>query len=171
MENVQEFRVDSNTYPAELGTGTGGQISIITKSGGNAFHGSLFEYFRNDKLDARNLFDGANPSILRLNQFGGSIGGPIVKNKLFFFAGTEVLKQRTRSPFVEATPSAVVRALPDCIGPTTAAVVSELSLRRLTQTIENVWKPALLSWRQPRNYRLCLARECLFASGLNCMSD
>lgn len=114
MENVQEFRVESNTYPAEFGTGTGGQISIITKSGGNAFHGGLFEYFRNDKLDARNEFDGASPSILRLNQFGGSVGGPIVKDKLFFFAGTEILKQRTRSPFIESTPSAAVLALPDC---------------------------------------------------------
>ena len=114
MENVQEFRVESNNYPAEFGTGTGGQISIITKSGGNKFHGGLFEYFRNDKLDARNFFDGANPSILRLNQFGGSVGGPLVENKLFFFAGIETLKQRTTSPFIESTPSAAVRALPDC---------------------------------------------------------
>jgi hypothetical protein len=114
MENVQEFRVDSNNYPAEFGTGTGGQISVITKSGGNALHGGLFEYFRNDKLDARNFFDGANPSILRLNQFGGSAGGPIVKDKLFFFAGIETLKQRTTSPYIESTPSAAVRALPDC---------------------------------------------------------
>jgi len=114
MENVQEFRVDSNNYPAEFGTGTGGQISIITKSGGNAFHGGLFEYFRNDALDARNFFDGANASILRLNQFGGSVGGPIKKDKLFFFGGVEVLRQRTTSPFIESTPSAMVRALPDC---------------------------------------------------------
>jgi hypothetical protein len=114
MENVQEFRVESNNYPAEFGTGTGGQISIITKSGGNHLHGGLFEYFRNDQLDARNVFDGASPSILRLNQFGGSAGGPIVENKLFFFAGFEALKQRTTSPFIESTPSAAVRALPDC---------------------------------------------------------
>src|ERR1035437_5870317 len=114
LENVQEFRVESNNYPAEFGTGTGGQISIITKSGGNKIHGGLFEYLRNDKLDARNFFDGANPSILRLNQFGGSAGGPIVENKLFFFAGFEELKQRTTSPFIESTPSAAVRALPDC---------------------------------------------------------
>ena len=114
MENVQEFRVDSNNYPAEFGTGTGGQISVITKSGGNAYHGSLFDYFRNDKLDARNFFDRTNPSVLRLNQFGGSIGGPIEKDKLFFFAGMETLKQRTRSPFVESTPSTTVRAFPDC---------------------------------------------------------
>ncbi len=114
MENVQEFRVDSNNYPAEFGTGTGGQISIITKSGGNAVHGGLFEYFRNNVLDARNFFDGASPSILRLNQFGGSVGGPIVKDKAFFYAGIETLKQRTTSPFIESTPSAAVRALPDC---------------------------------------------------------
>ena len=114
MENVQEFRVESNNYPAEFGTGTGGQISIITKSGGNHLHGGLFEYFRNDQLDARNFFDTASPSILRLNQFGGSVGGPIVENKLFFFAGFEALKQRTTSPFIESTPSAAVRSLPDC---------------------------------------------------------
>jgi hypothetical protein len=52
LENVQEFRVDSNNYPAEFGTGTGGQINVVTKSGGNQFHGSVFEYFRNDALDA-----------------------------------------------------------------------------------------------------------------------
>jgi hypothetical protein len=114
MENVQEFRVDASNYPAEFGTGSGGQISIITKSGGNAFHGSLFEYFRNDALDARNEFDGASPSMLRLNQFGGSIGGPIIKDKLFFFAGIETMKQRTAVPFVENTISAAVRNAPNC---------------------------------------------------------
>ena len=110
LENVQEFRVDSSNYPAEYGTGSGGQISVITKSGGNAFHGSAFEYVRNDALDARNFFDGASPSILRLNQFGGSVGGPIQNNKLFFFAGYEGMRQRTSSPFVETTPSAAAWA-------------------------------------------------------------
>src|SRR5207344_2966272 len=57
LENVQEFRVESSSYTAEFGTGTGGQVSVITKSGGNAFHGSVFEYLRNDALDARNHFD------------------------------------------------------------------------------------------------------------------
>src|SRR5262245_48350052 len=74
LENVQEFRVDSNNYPAEYGTGTGGQVSVVTKSGGNAFHGSLFEYVRNDMFDARNFFDresvgGMKKNALRLNQF------------------------------------------------------------------------------------------------------
>jgi hypothetical protein len=110
LENVQEFRVDSNNFPAELGTGSGGQISVVTKSGGNAFHGSVFEYLRNNSLDARNFFDGSSPSILKLNQFGGSIGGPLIKDKLFFFAGYEGLRQRSSSPFVETTPSAAAWA-------------------------------------------------------------
>jgi hypothetical protein len=114
MENVQEFRVDSSNYPAEFGTGSGGQISIVTKSGGNQFHGSLFEYFRNDALDARNFFDGANPFILRLNQFGGSVGGPLIKDKAFFFAGIETMKQRTQAPIVQNTLSAAVHNLRDC---------------------------------------------------------
>src|SRR6478609_2816901 len=82
LENVQEFRVESSGYAAEFGTGTGGQVSVITKSGGNVYHGSLFEYLRSDKLDARNYFDqlrnadgsvqSAGPkSSLKQNQFGG----------------------------------------------------------------------------------------------------
>src|SRR5262249_53250908 len=85
LENVQEFRVDSNNYPAEYGTGTGGQISFITKSGTNRMSGSLFEYVRNDWFDARNFFAGSAVDKLRLNQFGGSFGGAIKKDKLFFF--------------------------------------------------------------------------------------
>ncbi len=110
MENVQEFRVESNNYPAEFGTGTGGQISIITKSGSNSLHGSLFEYVRNDALDARNFFDGKSASILKLNQFGGSAGGAIKQDKLFFFASMETLKQRTSSPIIETTLSDAARA-------------------------------------------------------------
>jgi hypothetical protein len=114
MENVQEFRVESSNYPAEYGTGTGGQISLITKSGANDIHGSLFEYLRNDALDARNFFDGAKKSKLRLNQFGASLGGPLVTNKMFFFGSYEGLRQRAGIPFVETTPSAAAwaRAVP-----------------------------------------------------------
>jgi hypothetical protein len=114
LENVQEFRVDSNNYPAEFGTGTGGQISVVTKSGSNQFHGSLFEYLRNDKLDARNFFDLTEKSKLRLNQFGGSIGGPIIKNKFFFFFNYEGYRLRSGVNFVEAVPSQATfaRAVP-----------------------------------------------------------
>ncbi len=106
LENVQEFRVDSNSYPAEYGTGTGGQISVVTKSGGNQFHGSVFEYLRNEKLDSRNWFDRNTKSPLRLNQFGASLGGPIVPDKFFFFGSYEGYRLRSGINFLEAVPSA-----------------------------------------------------------------
>jgi len=117
LENVQEFRVDSNNYPAELGTGTGGQVSVVTKSGSNEFHGSLFEYLRNDALDARNFFDKVGKSPLRMNQFGGSIGGPIVKNKAFFFFSYEGYRLRNGTNFIEAVPNdnARARAVPSIL--------------------------------------------------------
>ncbi|HEY6122808.1 MAG TPA: carboxypeptidase regulatory-like domain-containing protein, partial [Pyrinomonadaceae bacterium] len=106
LENVQEFRVDSNNYPAEQGTGTGGQINVVTKSGGNQFHGSAFEFFRNDALDAANFFDNiiGQKSKLRLNQFGGSIGGPIRKDKAFFFLSYEGYRLRAGVNSIEAVP-------------------------------------------------------------------
>ena len=111
LEAVQEFRVDSSSYPAEMGTGTGGQISFITKSGGNKLHGSVFEYVRNDFFDARNVFNrrataavpvAGNPKF-RLNQFGGSVSGAILKDKLFWFANYEGLRQIWAAPFTAAT--------------------------------------------------------------------
>lgn len=111
LENVQEFRVDSNNYPAEFGTGTGGQISVVTKSGGNRFHGSVFEYIRNDALDAPNFFDNiiGQKSKLRLNQFGGSLGGPIVKDKAFFFFSYEGYRLRGGINSIEAVPGQASR--------------------------------------------------------------
>jgi hypothetical protein len=111
LENVQEFRVDSNNFPAEFGTGTGGQVSVVTKSGGNAFHGSLFEYLRNDALDAANFFDNVigQKAPLRLNQFGGSIGGPVYRNKLFFFFSYEGYRLRAGINSIEAVPGSASR--------------------------------------------------------------
>ena len=111
LENVQEFRVDSNNYPAEQGTGTGGQINVVTKSGGKDFHGSVFEYLRNDKLDAANFFDNiiGQKSKLRLNQFGGSIGGPIKKDKAFFFFSYEGYRLRGGINSIEAVPGLASR--------------------------------------------------------------
>ncbi len=123
LENVQEFKADSNNYAADQGTGTGGQINVVTKSGGNQFHGSLFEYFRNEALDARNFFDntsaGIPKSILRLNQFGGSFGGPIIKNKLFFFGSYEGYRVRAGVNTVELAPYLSLGAS-DSVMPTAA---------------------------------------------------
>src|SRR5215471_19369726 len=111
LENIQEFHVESSTYSAEFGRGTGGQVTITTKSGSNAWHGNLFEFVRNDWFDARNYFDhAAKQAPLRLNQFGGSLGGPILKDKLFFFASQENLLQRVYVTFRESTLSDLARS-------------------------------------------------------------
>jgi Carboxypeptidase regulatory-like domain len=124
LENVQEFRVDSNNYPAEQGTGTGGQINVVTKSGGKDFHGSVFEYLRNDSLDAANFFDNVigQKSKLRMNQFGGSIGGPIKKDRAFFFFSYEGYRLRGSINAVEAVPGQASRICPGgfVLGTTTA---------------------------------------------------
>src|SRR5262249_17711588 len=114
LENIQEFRVESNTYAAEFGTGSGGQISVVTKSGSNAIHGSAFEFLRNDAVDSRNFFDRVGPNgksklPLRMNQFGGSVGGPIVKDKVFFFGSYEGYRLRNGVNLIESAPSALAK--------------------------------------------------------------
>ena len=95
VEAIAEYQVLTNTYSAQFG-GNGVAINAITKSGTNQWHGSLFEYFRNDRLDASNYFDtllGRPDPTLEKNQFGGSFGGPLVRNKAFFFVNYEGLRQ------------------------------------------------------------------------------
>src|SRR5205823_7775394 len=90
---VQEFKVQTQSFSAVFGKNGGSTINLTTKQGTNAFHGSAFEFLRNNNLDARNFFSAARPSYQR-NQFGGYIGGPIRKNKTFFFGGYEALRER-----------------------------------------------------------------------------
>jgi hypothetical protein len=93
-ETVREFRVETNAYSAEFGRNSGGQIHVVTKSGGNDLHGSAYEFHRNDALDARNYFDVGEKPDFRRNQFGATVGGPIRKDRTFFFVGVEVLRER-----------------------------------------------------------------------------
>ena len=89
-DTIAEFRILSNNYTAEYGRNGGGTVSVVTKSGTNAFHGSLFDYLRNDAFNANDFFDNLNGvprPVLKRNQFGGTIGGPVVKDKIFFFFG------------------------------------------------------------------------------------
>jgi len=135
LENVQEFHVESSNYPAEYGGGTGGQVSVITKSGSNNFHGAVFEYVRSDRFDAANYFDsqrnadgsviaaaGSAPTVpkspLKQNQFGGSLGGPLVKDKAFFFGSYEGYRLDAGKNFIEAIPSSAAwaRAVPAVAG-------------------------------------------------------
>jgi hypothetical protein len=117
LENIQEFRVESSAYPAEYGTGSGGQVNVITKSGSNIVHGAAFEYLRRDALDAPNYFDtaaGLPKSLLQQDQFGGSIGGPIARDRAFFFGSFERYRLNAGINIVEAVPSdaAWARAVP-----------------------------------------------------------
>src|SRR5437773_11637501 len=83
---LQEFKVETSSLPAQYGFHSGAALNAVTKSGTNDFHGSLFEFVRNYKFNARRFFD-SRPEFLKRNQFGGTIGGPIKHNKLFFFGG------------------------------------------------------------------------------------
>lgn len=103
VDSVAEFRVYTNSFSAEYGQALGGVVNLITKSGTNEFHGSAFEYLRNEKLDSRNYFNTGTKPPFRLNQFGGSLGGPVVRGSLFFFANYEGVRQRdgiTQNTFV-----------------------------------------------------------------------
>jgi len=93
---IQEFKVQTSTYDASYGRNPGANVNVITKSGSNAYHGTLFEFFRNEDLDANGFFQNAQGSgkqILRQNQFGGTIGGPLKKDKLFFFGSYQGTRQ------------------------------------------------------------------------------
>ena len=109
IESIREINIQTNTYTAEAGRTAGAVINVITKSGSNKLHGSAFEFFRNDILDAYPFQFGAHlpKPKLRQNQFGASIGGPIIKDKLFFFGDYEGLRQiRGTNPTVSQVPTA-----------------------------------------------------------------
>src|SRR5262249_46403421 len=93
---VQEFKIDNSTFSAEHGQNSGATVNIATRSGTNQFHGELFEFLRNDVVDARNFFDFGSPGPppFQRNQFGGNFGGPIIRNKTFSFVSYESLRQR-----------------------------------------------------------------------------
>jgi hypothetical protein len=94
---LQEFSVDTGTLPGQYGLHPGGTVNAVTKSGTNGFHGDLFEFLRNGDVNARNFF-GTTHDTLKRNQFGGTIGGPIVRDKLFFFGGFQGTFNRQNPP-------------------------------------------------------------------------
>jgi len=108
IDDIQEFKVLTYNYSAEYGTRAGPTVLVTTKSGGNDFHGSLFEFLRNTSLDAKSFF-ATSAEKFNLNQFGGSFGGPIRKNKTFFFVDGEQKYQRHGNTFTGLLPSAAMR--------------------------------------------------------------
>ena len=126
VEAVQEFKIQTNMFAADQGRNSGATVNVITKSGSNDWHGSAYEFLRNDKLDARNYFAPlrfAKPAY-RQNQFGGTLGGKIIANKLFFFGNYEGFRRRQERPQVGTVPTLAMRqgdfsAVRDIYDPTT----------------------------------------------------
>ena len=104
VDAVEEFKVQSGAMSSEFGFTAGGTINLVTKSGTNEFHGTAYEFLRNDKFDARNTFATSKPP-LRYNQYGTSLGGPILKNRLFGFFNWEEYKLRKSTPRISSVPT------------------------------------------------------------------
>jgi hypothetical protein len=111
IDSIQEFEVQTNSFSAEYGRNTGSVVNLVTKSGSNRLHGSAYEFLRNDALDARNFFndsDFAKPAV-RLNQFGGTLGGPIIQNKTFFFLNYEGFRRKAGITLITNVPTVAER--------------------------------------------------------------
>jgi hypothetical protein len=110
VDAVREFNVVTDTYGAEYGKRSGGQVSIVTASGSNALHGTIYEFLRNSALDARNFFDQGSIPKFERNSFGGTLGGPLKKDKLFLFGNYEGFRQRLGLSDVTLVPDNGARA-------------------------------------------------------------
>ena len=110
VDAIGEFKVQTNSYSAEFGRGNGAIMNAVIKSGTNAFHGNAYEFFRNDKLDGRNAFDFFGRQPYQQNQFGATLGGPIIKSRTFFFVDYEGLRIR------QALPQLLLIPTPDQLG-------------------------------------------------------
>ncbi len=125
LDAIAEFKVNSSSYTAETGTSAGAQINLVSKTGANDFHGAAFWFVRNDRFDARRPFDPSNNPDFRLNQFGGNLGGRIIKDRTFFFVNYEGLQQRLGQSAVNGlVPSALLRARVSTTSPALRDVVN-----------------------------------------------
>ncbi len=114
VDFIEEVAIKTANFSAEYGRNSGAAVNVVTRSGANEFHGSAFEYHRNEGLDANNYFNNARDvprSDLKYNDFGGALGGPVIKDKLFFFAGVEWKQiDRSTSPSLQTLPTSAMRA-------------------------------------------------------------
>src|SRR3984957_4294979 len=105
VEDVQEFKIQTNAFTAQYGWSSGNVINVVTKSGSNAFHGDAYDFLRNSGLDARNYFNNSTQPLFHRQQFGATLGGPIRKGKTYFFAYYEGLRQQTPVTFTGTMPT------------------------------------------------------------------
>src|SRR2546430_2887026 len=108
IDALQEFRISTSSFAPEFGRSPGGQISMVSRGGTNGFHGDVFDYLRNTVLDANDWFLNAPANargVVQQNDFGGVVGGPVIRNKLFFFVSYEGLRLQAPSPAVKKVPT------------------------------------------------------------------
>jgi Carboxypeptidase regulatory-like domain/TonB dependent receptor len=136
VDDIQAFTVEANNVPAEFGRFSGGVVNVATRSGSNAFHGSLFEFFRNEDLNARNYFApaGARKPEYRRNLYGGTIGGPILPSHLFFFGAYQGVKQFIGVTRISTIPTLAERqgiftGVSHIYDPTSTTVVNGMTVR------------------------------------------
>jgi len=120
MDSISEFRVSAAQYSAEVGSAGGGQVQLLSRSGTNRFRGSIYDFLRNNRFDAP-AFGDTTPPPFRLNQFGANLGGPIVKDRTFFFANFEGLRERLTENLTNFVPSAAFRS---SVAPALASVAA-----------------------------------------------
>jgi len=110
LESIAEFRVESAVYTAESGSSGGAQVNAVSKTGTNTFHGAAFEFFRDNAFDARSPFDPSEIPPFRMNQFGLNLGGPIARNRAFFFVNYEAIRQSLTQTVIGFVPNASFRS-------------------------------------------------------------
>ncbi len=137
LEDIQEFTVETNNVPAEFGRFNGGVVNVATRSGSNAFHGSVFEFFRNEDLNARNYFAPMRTRRpeYRRNLFGGTVGGPLLHDRLFFFGDYQGVKQLIGVTRISTVPTLAERqgiftGVSHIYNPATTAIVNGVSVRQ-----------------------------------------
>ncbi len=128
VDAIQEFTILTSNFSSEYGKSAGGVVNAITRSGTNQFHGAIYEFLRNNALDARNFFDGAKIPPFRRNQFGGAAGGPIRKNKLFVFGDYEGIRQSKGITTLDTVPSDAARNGKLCSAPDTTPACTPNSI-------------------------------------------
>ena len=151
IDAVREFNVLTDTYSAEYGKRSGAQVSVVTQSGSNVVHGTLFEFIRNSALDARNYFDQGAVPPFRRNQFGGALGGPLKKNRLFLFGNYEGFRQVLALSNVSVVPDNQARlgVLPTAVTGVNPAMLKYFALWPLANG-PSLGSGVALSYNHPR---------------------
>lgn len=141
LDSIEEFQVQSQNFGADTQNGTaGGQVSVVSPSGTNIFHGQAFDFFRNDVLDARSPFDGPSPDPFLLNQFGAGLGGPIERAKTFFYADYEGLRQRLDGTQIGLVPSPTFAVQTALASPALVPILQAFPAGTVPTSNPSVWQ-------------------------------